>query len=487
MKVRTLVVAAVMFLALSAAAFAQGTFNVGSTPVTAVINTGITENTGDITLNVASIQGGGTVAGTVSIYYSGVPITNNALAAANVVGSGGLAGVNINVNTSLPLGNLVLNVPAGGAVGDVIRVTGIKVAVANTGLTSLNAQLSSVGNAITAGQTVVQVVSSIVNGIVVEGTNVTVNAVTGAATGAPSISVTEGFLNAFGAVDATLTPGSLGFVITVSPIPAGMTLTFPATPAVTAAGPTTAVFEATDADGVVLGADVVLDETSTDLQVYYRLTADSDPFQIETVDIAIVPDPGTAKYVGAVPVTAMVSLYPIGTVTTPAAKPIPRYAELETEVLLVDFTGSNTWICVPFAQVQPDISYDTGLGIANTTLDPGGFATPQPGTIDFFFYPNDASAPFSYSTTAGSPGAGLDATGKVPAGKTYSVLVSQLMAAARATNAAIPESFSGYLFVQCNFTNAHGIYTVSNFSTFSQGGQLLVTDRNGPPAEWWNN
>jgi len=476
-----------MFLALSAAAFAQGTFNVGSTPVTAVINTGITENTGDITLTVASIQGAGTVAGTVSIYYSGVPITNNALAAANVVGSGGLAGVSINVNTSLPLGNLVLNVPAAGAVGDVIRVTGIKVAVANTGLTSLNAQLSSVGNAITAGQTVVQVISSIVNGIVVEGTKLTVNAVTGATTGAADIMVTEGFLNAFGAVDLTLTPGSLGFVITVSGVPAGMTLTFPATPVVTAAGPTTAVFEATDADGVVLGADVVLDETSTDLQVYYRLTADSDPFQIESVDIPVTVDPGTAKYVGATPVSAMVSLYPIGTVTTPAAKPIPRYAELETTVDLVDFTGSNTWICVPFAQVQPDISYDTGLGIANTTLDPGGFATPQPGTIDFFFYPNDASAPFSYSTTAGSPGAGLDATGKVPAGKTYSVLVSQLMAAARATNAAIPESFSGYLFVQCNFTNAHGIYTVSNFSTFSQGGQLLVTDRNGPPAEWWNN
>lgn len=480
MKVRTLFVAAVMFLALSAAAFAQATFSVGSTPVTAVINTGITEKTGDITF-VLPTQNTTTAAGTITVYYSGVPITNGIATGISVVGTGTLSTAAINtVNAST--GTIVISVPAGGASGDVITLTGVRVAVANTGLTSLNAVISTVNNSITAGQTVVQVISAIVNGIVVTSTAETLNAVLLTSTGASSITVEEGFLNAFGKVDGVGTFDALGIVVTLDAAPpAGLTLTFDQFPTVSGLG----TFEAVDSTGTALGTAPVIDSTSTDLNVYYKLTADSDPYNIEDmmIDVAVG---ATGTFVGAMPVTAKVSLYPIGTVTTGTAW-IPRYAALYTAVTLVDFTGSNTWLCAPFAQVQPAISYDTGLGIANTTLDPGGFATPQPGTIDFFFYPNDGSPMFSYSTTAGSPGTGLDATGKVPAGSNYSVLVSQLMDAARATNAAVPTSFSGYIFIQTNFTNAHGIYTVSNFSTFSQGGQLLVTNRNGSGPEEWNN
>ena len=164
MKVRTLLVAAVMFFALSAAAFAQGTFSVGSTPVTAVIQNGLAEKTGDVSFTVTS---GSTLVGTMSINYSGIPITN----AANTIhvyinGVDTPAAVNTS-GTALKSGLLVINVPelltnvSNGGQPATIRVSGVRVAVANQGLTSLNAQISATINAITAGQTVVQVISSI--------------------------------------------------------------------------------------------------------------------------------------------------------------------------------------------------------------------------------------------------------------------------------------------------------------------------------------
>jgi outer membrane receptor protein involved in Fe transport len=88
MKVRTLLVAAVMFVALSAAAFAQATFSVGSIPVTTVTASGNTEKSGDITFSV--IQGSSpSVLGTITITY-GVPITVDSSAIV-ITGFGGFA------------------------------------------------------------------------------------------------------------------------------------------------------------------------------------------------------------------------------------------------------------------------------------------------------------------------------------------------------------------------------------------------------------
>jgi hypothetical protein len=62
-----------MFLAFSVAAFAQATLTVGSIPVTAVVASGLTEKTGDITFT--TVSGSPTVqSGVITINY-GVPIT----------------------------------------------------------------------------------------------------------------------------------------------------------------------------------------------------------------------------------------------------------------------------------------------------------------------------------------------------------------------------------------------------------------------------
>jgi hypothetical protein len=85
MKTKILI-AAVMFFALSVAAFAQVTasFTVGSVPVTTVSSCGVTERTGDVVFT--TVSGTGAVAlGTFTISY-GVPITSP-LASIGVSGS----------------------------------------------------------------------------------------------------------------------------------------------------------------------------------------------------------------------------------------------------------------------------------------------------------------------------------------------------------------------------------------------------------------
>jgi len=188
MRFRTLLVAAAMVLAFSAAAFAQGTFQVGSIPVTTVTQSGVTEKSGDISFTLLS----GTTfapAGTITINY-GVPIT---VPIANVQiyncsgnfsdGAGGcIAGLSIN-NVNNALGQVIINVPPAIGIPAAFSITGVRVQIAGTGLTgSLVANLSSVGNAFLAGQTVVTVINQIaaaLTNVGTGGTAVTLNPIVG--------------------------------------------------------------------------------------------------------------------------------------------------------------------------------------------------------------------------------------------------------------------------------------------------------------------
>src|SRR5437867_12982455 len=107
MRMKTLLVAAGIFFAFSAAAFAQATYSVRSIPVTAVVKSGLTEKTGDITFTQIS---GTSVTGTITITY-GVPITIN-IAAQVTVTPTGVTGLGVNSTASSnSAGVLVINVP----------------------------------------------------------------------------------------------------------------------------------------------------------------------------------------------------------------------------------------------------------------------------------------------------------------------------------------------------------------------------------------
>jgi hypothetical protein len=231
----------------------------------------------------------------------------------------------------------------------------------------------------------------------------------------------------------------------------------------------------------------VFTSSSTTLTVCYSITSallNPSPTQQERVAIEYgVTAPGTATLplsVGNISVTA--TFAPVGTAFTSSGAvittPIPRYAAEEVgPVTIVTVFGANTTLLIPFATTVTGANYNTGIAISNSTKDPGlaamGFASaiPQTGTLTFYFYPAlpSTAASFTYTTAAGSPGSGLNATGGVPTGSTYTVLLSQLLAAA-----GQPADFSGYVFVIANFTNAHCLYVVSNFTSFSQGSHALV-------------
>jgi len=487
-----------MFLGLSVAAFAQATYSVGSIPVTAVINTGQVEKTGDITFNQTS---GTTNAGTLSISY-GVPITNAFSGVTIINPTGGYVATPPTINataSSNSAGLLVVNVPAAVASGS-FTITGVRVAVAGTTLTNLPANISGTNNAITAGQTSVIVISSIAPGI-----SAVAASKSGAATGSiaatngtintqPVITVTEGFLNAWG--DANLgasTAAGLRITMSAAP-PAGVTITFPATATTNGTGGPT--FTTINSDGTALGTTVAFTSASTTLTVYYRTNTTTDPTKQEILSISptlSVATTGVTYPLPATSITYLVSMAPIGTafdannavITT--AGLIPRYAAADVGPKdLLTIVGSQTTLLIPFAQTVSAAGYDTGLAIANTTTDPGktamGYntAVKQNGTIKFYFYPKAVGGvvptAVTYTTSATSPGAGLDASGILPSGSTYVVLLSQLL-----TAAGITGDFTGYIFVITNFADGHALYVVSNFTTFSQGAMagIIIANRDG--------
>ncbi len=503
MKTKTLLIAAVMFFGLTAAAFAQATYTVGSIPVTQVISTGVTERTGDITFT--QVTGSGTSFepnGTITVTYGGtpgVPITAPD-AQITVTGTGSYSGVG-NVPTVIAVnhtaGVVTISVPGGKGAPGSFTLTGVRVSVAGSGLTTLTASISATGNAITAGQTIVTVINNISAGIQAPtSTAAVINATSGSpASQTATIKIKEGFLNAFGD-PAIATNAGVQLTLSAAP-PKGVVIDFPLTAATNGAGsPVFTLINPTT--GVQLTSDVQFTSTSTSLVVAYKATTTTDSTKQETLTITptITSDSSAETLpLSATSIQFTVSLAPIGpafgTDNAVLDSPIPRYADLELgPAPLVVIQGSTTTILIPFAQTVTAAGYNTGFAIANTTEDPGsatGFDSPVPqtGVITFYFFPQNAAGGmaatnFSYTTSASSPGTGLDATGKLPAGSTYTVLLSQLLSAA-----AAPADFSGYMFVVTNFTNAHCLFVVSNFTTFSQGalGLIIGGDRTNTPEQ----
>jgi hypothetical protein len=502
MKAKTLLVAAVMVLGLSAVAYAQATFTVGSVPVTAVTATGLTEKTGDLTFTIVS---GTTVAGTITITYP-VPITNT-LAAPPIV-FGGTAGGVITVNASsnngatTGMGQLVVDVPVGIPSGFFFTISGVRVSASGSGLSVMDVSISAVGNAITAGQTVARVITSIQQGIIA-GTSatVTMNGVTGAATGTAALSVRENYLNAFGVTALTDTTQNLAtavrFQLMAAP-PPGVSVVFPGGPIATTGTGATGAFSLVDSSGAPLASQTIT-SASTSLDVYYMLTTDSSPTAIETLTVnPAISFTGTSSQL---PVPAGMLSYQStlalnGTAfcsgavcTAMPAGAIPRYAvSWIPGGTILTVQASKTVMLVPFAVAMGN--YDTGFAIANTSVDPGTSnmgvttAVPQSGSVTFYLYGQvpaggtTTPAVITKATGAGAPGTGLDANGLIPAGSTYTVLLSEILAWAGA-----PAEFQGYVFIVTGFTNGHAQYTISDFSDYTSASQamIIVGARNATP------
>jgi len=503
MKTKTLLIAAVMMLGMTALAFGQGaTFSVGSNPITAVIATGQTERAGGLTFNL--VGGSGSTPGTagnpttITITYGGAPITSNIGATVisdTLLNCTDVTHVGVNTTASSNSGGiLVLNVSSGCNAGGFTvgaNPNNVRVAVAGLNFTSLNATLNASAINFTANQTTVTVISNILPGIasIKLQSSTPVVAIPTATGIQPAVNTTnlqikEGFLNAWD--QAATNPVGLRITLNALP-PAGVTFRFPAMASTDGSG--APAFETMNSDTTIINANVDIKSSSTSPVVFYKAVSGTDATKQETLTITVTVLTDTTKTVlplSPATFTAVVSMAPIGTALTSSggfdnSQPVPRYAASDVgPATFAQISASQTVLLFPFVQSVGSLGFNTGLSISNTTEDPGtsalGFpgAVAQGGSVTFYFFPSlpaSGTNPtnFSYTTTAGSPGSGLDSTGKLISGSTYTVLVTQILAAA-----GQPTDFNGYLIVITNFTNGHGLGVVSDFTKFSQGYLALV-------------
>jgi len=285
--------------------------------------------------------------------------------------------------------------------------------------------------------------------------------------------------------------------LTFNNVPTGVTLTL--TPAFgTASTNSSLAATITSGSSITTAANTaVIDFTGTSTT------------NVETLEVDYTTTVSTTAAVstpGAITVTA--TMYPIGTgtstdsvntaitnVPTESGPAYPSFTDLEVgPTTLVNIVPANTTMLMPYAIVLPP--YDTGIAIANTTADPFGAgtggATKSAGTVTLTFWNTPATgAPTSFSLTTSAtnrPGSGLASDGTLPAGAVWTVLLSQLLTTAGQTG-----NFTGYVFIQANFLNAHGTATISDFKTYSLTANVLVlpppatTPRTSGGAEALNN
>lgn len=426
----------------SSTAYAQATFTVSTNP-NEVVHYGVTEVMGRVRLEMT---GGTTQGSTVTVTYQGVTIKNTVATGITVVGSGALAGlvtVNQVVASSGTGGQVILSVAAGGAFGglpnvDLITIDGVRADVSAKALnTQIVAQLSSApSTANTFSNTSSGIVAIVNESMLVEVTS-TSNPICLAPTN-PSFKVTEGsagvMVQYVASVAGTAAPADAralyGAVnntrvnIAVANMPTGSTLEWPLTVLDSSVGLTGAMLELISQSA---SGDSALYEFTTPSQ------AASDA-QIEVFDIVptLAIDPDTAQ-----PGTALswAQLYP----PNPAgATAVPRFNHPlinDPPDVLYTVSKCTTNLLFPFLTNAAGSNFDTGMAIANTSMDP--YETlPQEGVVTWYFYGANAPAPVT--------------TASVPAGGMTTAVLS-----------AVAPGFQGYAIAICEFQYGHGFAFVT--------------------------
>ena len=222
MKLKLLNLVFVVFLILPGSLLAQGIFDGFSFPVT-VTATGQTELVGAI---MASLRAGTTMSGTLVIDLSPYKITNLNAASIQITATGITVGA-ITIDTDSSIIRIPVN--AGASAGS-IRIEGIRIAIAGTGATSVNAKLSWEDSLnILASGTTLTVVNSVQTGLAADPvTDRFVIFNSQLVDNTSTISVREGYASAF--ADATNFGQTVPTRVRIhlSDLPAGLQLNFPA-------------------------------------------------------------------------------------------------------------------------------------------------------------------------------------------------------------------------------------------------------------------
>jgi hypothetical protein len=308
---------ALLFVFLSPVSLrAQGLFQALSFPTT-VASTGQTELIGSI---LASMTYGPALADTLVIDVSPLQITNATASDIAVTATSMTLGT-----TTIDTENNLVQIPVvlSNASSGLIRIEGIRVAVAGANINSLNARLHWLNsrNAFIAGGSV-PVIKSVQSGLAAQWIIGPPGVPNGQVSSSSTIELDEGFPGAFSNSSQFGQTGPTEIQITVTGFPAGEQMTFPA--AVTA-NETAAVLTISG------GHPVILTGNGTVMYVYSS-AADSGGVA-ESFDLNV--QLGFVFPSGSPPPKIQVTLAPIGAAVPNAGFPsnnIPRYAENEIAV-----------------------------------------------------------------------------------------------------------------------------------------------------------
>jgi hypothetical protein len=195
----------------------------------------------------------------------------------------------------------------------------------------------------------------------------------------------------------------------------------------------------------------------------------SDPNSIETTTVAVVvayqsnlsanppvglPVPNQVEQVAA----SFAPFYSSSSARQPSfTLPVPRFIPSNAPLNIIEVVKCACDILFPFVSAQS--GFDTGIAIANTSLDPGGAfgfgATPQQGAITFFYFGvgNNGAAPPASQTS-----------GVVPAGQVLTYVLSSGGGAIGTGANGLDNranGFQGYIIAQASFQWCHAYAFIS--------------------------
>jgi hypothetical protein len=210
----------------------------------------------------------------------------------------------------------------------------------------------------------------------------------------------------------------------------------------------------------------------------------TDPFSLEYADVPFVVSYVTNLSGNApigLPQPNVVATYATGFApfySTSAATlasgslPIPRFVFTGAATNLFGIVKCACNILFPYVTQAP--GYDTGIAIANTTMDPYG-TTNQFGAVQFWFYgslSNGGAAPGTQCTNTASPGT-CPGTSTVAAGQvlTYTLYNGSTQWGLDNRGAG----FTGYVIAQAQFQYCHGFAFIGGLG----GGPAVNNSTNG--------
>ena len=260
----------------------------------------------------------------------------------------------------------------------------------------------------------------------------------------PGTTWTGGFLRLVGGssdANGNLPVNTFGFVAATTTFTNGPDLS---TGAVNGGNP----FKGPGAVGIFNGGAEITGSGGTIVAVYEVVNEDPSAVEQANIPIGVAFISNTAQNLPAPGQTTVnASFAPLSTVgTASSSAPIPRFCDQSVARNVFNIVVCQCNLLFPFVTNQA--GFDTGIALANTTVDPYG-TTPQNGTVSIFYFGNTAGG--------GAPPA-KQVTQVVPAG---AELIFNLSGGGNFGVQATP-GFQGYIITIANFQFCHAFAFISD-------------------------